>query len=81
MEALLRRSLGVSLSAKAQTEVRPAPPTAQELPVEGEGGAGGVDDFLSFGDQMPDGAEFPEWSDMKKGMPEGGSSGIEHDEL
>jgi heat shock protein beta len=75
----LRRSLGVSLSAKAQTEVKPAPPTAQELPVEGEGG-GGVDDFLSFGDQMPDGSEFPEWSDLKKGMSEEAPV-VEHDEL
>ncbi|KAI9632990.1 putative cation-transporting ATPase [Dioszegia hungarica] len=82
VEALLRRSLGVSLSAQGQAKVRPAPPTAAEPLDETE--PTNLEDFMSFGDDaegMPDGQDFPEWSQMKKNMGGGGAGAVEHDEL
>lgn len=89
VEALLRRSLGVSLSAKAQMHVRPAPPTAHG-PLGEDGVPSSDEEILSFGDEIPDGElpgaeDFQDWSELKKkmaaGKPGAGGPGVEHDEL
>lgn len=84
VESLLRRSIGVSLTAKPDTSVRPAPPTAHgPLP---EGGVTSDDD-QGLGDQMPEAekgkaADWADWSQIKKQMDEEKErEALEHDEL
>jgi heat shock protein beta len=71
VEQLLRRSLGVSLSAKGAADVRPAPPTAVgPIPEEGvPGDEGAAVEAEAFGDAN----EWVDWQSMKAKM--------EHDEL
>lgn len=52
MDRVLRRSLGVSETAKTDATVKPAPPVDPELPMEDEA-------------QAP--FEFPEFPDYKRG--------------
>jgi heat shock protein beta len=88
VEALLRRSLGVSLTAKSKVNIRPAPPTAMG-PI-GEDGVNVADDAegsnTPFGNMAAGGGE--EWMDWQamKGQYEAGDddeSAVEtvHDEL
>lgn len=63
---MLRRSIGVSLSAKGSADVRPAPPQAM-----GPLGEEGVESEAD-GDQL-DEAEWLDWKSMKDQMA--------HDEL
>lgn len=74
VEALLRKSLGVSLSAQPQVDVRPAPPTAMG-PLDEDGVSS--DDFdydNGVAQEAMGGAdEWLDWSAMKKQMG--------HDEL
>lgn len=74
VEALLRKSLGVSLSAQPQVDVRPAPPTAMG-PLDEDGVPS--DDFdydNGMAQEAMGGAdEWLDWADMKKQMG--------HDEL
>ena len=83
VEALLRRSIGVSLSAKTDTKVRPAPPTAHG-PLAEEGVAGEDEDVVSpFGDAVPEeenAAEWADWATMKKQMEQEKAERA-HDEL
>ena len=76
MEALLRRSLGVSLSAKGSAFIRPAPPTAMG-PIAEEGVGDEEDLFMDQADQAQQefgGAnDWVDWQQMKSQM--------EHDEL
>jgi heat shock protein beta len=85
VEALLRRSLGVSLTAKADTQVRPAPPTAHgplsEDGVDGE--VSGNDDHV-FVNQAQEGMggegdEWLDWADLKRKQEI--KAEVEHDEL
>jgi heat shock protein beta len=52
VEAMLRRSIGVSLTAKGSADVKPAPPTAMgpldEDGVDGDDDVAGEDDFLDW---------------------------------
>jgi len=75
VEALLRRSLGVSLTAKGSVDVKPAPPTAMgpisEDGVDGEIGDIEIDDnvFISRdGGKVDEGGEenWLDWADLKK---------------
>jgi len=85
VEALLRRSLGVSLTAKGSADVKPAPPTASGPIVEsGEGGMGDIeiDDnvFISKdGGKVAEGGDesWLDWADLKKKQKEEQT----HDEL
>ena len=73
VEALLRRSIGVSLSAKGSADVKPAPPTAMgplsESGVEGDNEAEGEGQEAAG---MKD-AEWLDWKTVKDQMA--------HDEL
>ncbi|KAL7423848.1 hypothetical protein Q5752_001432 [Cryptotrichosporon argae] len=95
IEALLRRSLGVDLAARADDTVRPAPPTAvgplpdvdEEAEAEAAAAAaaaGGGDPFAGYasGDMM-DGADFVDWAEMKRQLAaeRGGDAERAHDEL
>ena len=78
---MLRRTIGVSESAKANVKIKPAPPTAQgPLPEEGLGGFGGLEDHMFVNQAEVGGGEDPwlNWSDIKKKASGGG---VEHDEL
>ncbi|KAK1923777.1 putative cation-transporting ATPase [Papiliotrema laurentii] len=85
VEALLRRSLGVSLTAKADTQVRPAPPTAHgplsEDGVDGE--VSGDDDHVfvnqAQGGMGGEGDEWLDWADLKRKQE--AKAEVEHDEL
>ncbi|KAK8849475.1 hypothetical protein IAR55_004808 [Kwoniella newhampshirensis] len=70
VEALLRRSLGVSLSARPQINIRPAPPQAV-----GPLDESGVDDPNSFlvDDMLQGAGEWKDWKQMK--------TELGHDEL
>lgn len=70
VETLLRRSLGVSTSAKGAMGFRPAPP--QAVGPLGEDGIDGDED-AGFVNQADFGGEFMDWQDMKKQ--------IKHEEL
>jgi heat shock protein beta len=52
VEAMLRRSIGVSLTAKGSADVKPAPPTAMgpldEDGVDGDDDVSGEEDFLDW---------------------------------
>ncbi|ORY34940.1 putative cation-transporting ATPase [Naematelia encephala] len=79
VEALLRRSLGVSATAKASTRVKPAPPTATG-PID-EDGIGGDDDesaFVNQADGAGDGSEWLDWHAMKEQLAQQDQG---HDEL
>jgi len=52
VEALLRRNIGVSLSAQGSAKVRPAPPTAHG-PLSEEGVPGERSAFEPSGDDLP----------------------------
>lgn len=75
VEALLRRSLGVSLTAQGKVDVKPAPPTAMgpisDSGVEGEMGDIEIDDnvFISkSGRKVNEGGEenWLDWAELKK---------------
>jgi heat shock protein beta len=66
VESMLRRSIGVSLSAKGSADVRPAPPIAHG-PLGEEGVAG--DDQ----DEKTDDEDFVDWHALKQQLA--------HDEL
>jgi len=71
----LRRSLGVSLTAKGQVHIRPAPPTAiGPIDEEGVGGMGGDEfDFSNQeGKEALGGADWMDWSQMKAQMGQEG---------
>jgi heat shock protein beta len=71
VEAMLRRSIGVSLSAKGSADVRPAPPTAH-----GPLGEKGVASDEMEGDdeeELPTDEEFVDWHAIKEQLS--------HDEL
>ena len=73
MEALLRRSLGVSLSAKGSAFIRPAPPTAMG-PIAEEGVGEEEDLFMNQGQQeFGEANDWVDWQQMKSQMG--------HDEL
>jgi heat shock protein beta len=87
VEALLRRSLGVSLTAKPKVNIRPAPPTA--MGPLGEDGVGSDDDEAE-GANTPfanmaggGGEEWMDWQAMKSqfGGEAGEEEGKVHDEL
>jgi heat shock protein beta len=85
VEALLRRSIGVSLSAKTDTHVRPAPPTAHgPLSEEGVAGDDDSDDRLAgLHDEVPeeeDAAQWADWASIKKQMEKEKGDNV-HDEL
>ncbi|WRT69461.1 uncharacterized protein IL334_006447 [Kwoniella shivajii] len=71
VEALLRRSLGVSLSATPQIKIRPAPPTASGPIPEDE------EEKVEFDPQSlgSDPSQWMDWKDMKDQMV------FDHDEL
>ncbi|KAK4686199.1 molecular chaperone HtpG, partial [Tremellales sp. Uapishka_1] len=74
VEALLRRSLGVSLSAKAESKVKPAPPTAVGPLPEDDLGLNNVEFVNDDGEALgSDPAEWADWKDLKRKF--------EHDEL
>lgn len=74
VEALLRRSIGVSLTAKGSAFIRPAPPTAMG-PIDEEGVRETDESFVNQG-QFGDPSEWMDWQSMKEEM----GSDI-HDEL
>ncbi|RXK36361.1 cation-transporting ATPase [Tremella mesenterica] len=91
VEALLRRSLGVSLSAKGAVKVKPAPPQAMG-PMDEDGvgddleGLGDLGDLGGLGDLSGEGFmnqadlggdEWLDWAKIKAGLKED----KEHDEL
>jgi len=65
---MLRRSIGVSLSAKGAADVRPAPPTAH-----GPLGEGGVAGDEGEEEGAPTDEEFVDWQAIKEQLS--------HDEL
>ncbi|OCF61751.1 cation-transporting ATPase [Kwoniella mangroviensis CBS 10435] len=77
VEALLRRSLGVSLSAKPKIHIRPAPPTAAgPIPEDEEAEEQKIEfDPNDMQDMLGDPSQWADWQDIKKQM------GVEHDEL
>ena len=88
VEALLRRSLGVSTSAKASVHVRPAPPTAMGPLDEPGVKVNIVDDDEDDDASGTGGAGQPEewldWHKLKAEMAEGKADRLEevmHDEL
>ncbi|WWC65635.1 uncharacterized protein I303_108255 [Kwoniella dejecticola CBS 10117] len=74
VEALLRRTLGVSLSAKPKINIRPAPPTASGPIPEDEEQKIEFDPSNMEG-ILGDASQWPDWNDMKEQMAFG------HDEL
>ncbi|WWC93052.1 uncharacterized protein L201_008016 [Kwoniella dendrophila CBS 6074] len=77
VEALLRRSLGVSLSAKPKIHIRPAPPTAkgpipedEEQKIEFD--PANMEEMFGGGG---DPSQWMDWKDMKQQLA------VEHDEL
>lgn len=80
----MRRSIGVSLSAKTDTKVRPAPPTAHG-PLSEDGVTGDDDDTEGgLGDQIPEeenAAEWADWATMKKQLEKEKGERTAHDEL
>lgn len=62
VESMLRRSIGVSLSAKGSANFRPAPPTAMG-PLDEEGVAGETEE-----DPLGD-AEWLDWKSVKDQLP------------
>ncbi|WWC73468.1 uncharacterized protein I206_107438 [Kwoniella pini CBS 10737] len=74
VEALLRRTLGVSLSAKPKIHIRPAPPTASGPVPEDEEQKIEFDPSNMEG-MLGDPSQWPDWNDMKEQMNFG------HDEL
>lgn len=89
MEALLRKSLGVSLSAKPKVQIRPAPPTAMG-PLDEDGvdnAMNNLDDDITFVNQDAAGHEddlaggqWLDWTEMKR-KAGGASEEVQHDEL
>lgn len=63
VEALLRRSLGVSLTAKGSAFVRPAPPTAMG-PLSEEGV--GDDQFVMNAEDLGENVEWVDWQKVKE---------------
>ena len=80
VEALLRRSLGVSLSAKGAVHIRPAPPVAMG-PISEEGVGGEDEEDTAFVQQDLDSSSWVDWQDMKKQIGTEEHGGVEHDEL
>lgn len=74
VEALLRRNIGVSLSAQGSAKVRPAPPTAHG-PLSEEGVPGEGSAFEPSGDDLPlgDGIFFSK--DGPERFGQGGNTG------
>lgn len=70
MEALLRRSLGVSLSAKGSAFIRPAPPTAMG-PIAEEGIGDDDEAFVDPAQQIGEANEWMDWQQMKAQRAEG----------
>ena len=72
VEALLRRSLGVSLSAKGSAFIRPAPPIAMG-PISEEGVGEDDEAFVNQAGGFGDADEWVDWQSMKEQL--------KHDEL
>nr|ODN91222.1 cation-transporting ATPase [Cryptococcus depauperatus CBS 7841] len=72
VEALLRKSLGVSLTAQPRIHIRPAPPVAIG-PLNEQGVPSQEDDDHMMSQEAMSGEQWLDWADMKKQM--------EHDEL
>lgn len=65
VESMLRRSIGVSLSAKGSADVRPAPPIAH--------GPLGEEGVQGESDEVPEEEDFVDWHALKEKLS--------HDEL
>ena len=68
VDRVLRRSLGVSETAKTDATVKPAPPIDPELPADDEGSS--EFDYLD-NPTFRVGDEWKEWKDLKAELKEG----------
>lgn len=74
VEALLRRNLGVSLNARADERVRPAPPTAQGPVPDDDAAPEGDDDddlsnvFMNSDEPGPKDEDFMDFAEFKRNM-------------
>lgn len=92
---MLRRSLGVSLTAKANVEIKPAPPTAHGPLSESGVGEDEANDDSAFiqqamgggfggdfgGAAAGEGEEWLDWKDLKQKNQPAEETVIDHDEL
>ncbi|GAA5960323.1 hypothetical protein JCM21900_006529 [Sporobolomyces salmonicolor] len=82
IESMLRRSLGVSQSAAAEIDIKPAPPVETgpvrtEAPPPPPPSFGGGEEGEGEGAEQPDVESWGEWSDIKKKLKDGAGTVVD----